>query len=416
MKIHFVFLSLVTIGSLLACNHRTTPTAPANVTTEEVPAPSGAPDTTLIQGNNQFALELYSYIRSDDQNVFFSPYSISAALAMTYAGARGESEKQMSKVLHFEADQKNFHPKYHGLLQYIEGLNQGENLELSTANAMFAQKEYIFLDSYFDLVKSNYGAGLQMLDFKNELEKSRLTINEWVATRTKNRIQNLIVEGMINEMARLVLVNAIYFNATWDVSFDEKETVKKMFYVTPETPVEAPFMHKEGAFKYLKGEQIQIAEIPYADSTLSMLVLLPDDAASMVKLEQELSFARYQAWIAQLLPTKINLLLPRFKTTSEFELSDVLKKMGMPHPFSLSADLSGMTGKKDLMIDKVIHKAFVDVNEKGTEAAAATAVIIRVKSAPVIPQFNVNRPFIFIIKENAHQNILFMGKINNPVK
>lgn len=415
MKFHMVLMTTVILSSLYCCNHRGTPTT-TEPKSQEAVVPIQDPDKALVQGNNKFALELYSNIRSDGKNVFFSPYSISAALAMTYAGARGESEKQMSAVLHFDLDQQKFHPKYRDLLVYIDGLNRGDSLELSTANAMFVQKEFPFLDSYIGLVKSYYGAGLQTVDFQHELEKARLTINDWVAQKTKNRIQDLIVQGMITELARLVLVNAIYYNGSWDVRFDEKETVEKPFYATPEKSHNVPFMHKKALFNYYQGEQVQIIEIPYIDSTLSMVVFLPEDKVSMGKLEQSLTAEQYNSWLSGMSVKEISLSLPKFKTTAEFELSDVLKKMGMPHPFSLSADLSGMTGKKDLMIDKVIHKAFVEVSEKGTEAAAATAVVIRLKSLPVTTEFNANRPFIFIIKENKYDNILFMGKINDISK
>jgi serpin B len=396
-----------------ACHRQTNPVTVVATPPSSFDVPIAQPDPALIQGNNEFALALYGQIKSDKENVFFSPYSISAALTMAYAGARGESEKQMSKVLHFDLNQERFHPKYRDLLKYIEGLNSGDSVALSTAQAMFAQKDYSFLDSYFNLVKSYYGAELQMVDFKLSLEKSRQTINDWVAVRTKNRIQNLIVQGMITELARLVLVNAIYFKASWDKGFDEKLTTSANFYPTPERAIAADFMKKEEVYQYRQDEGLQLVELPYCDSTISMLIFLPKDASAMQKAETLLQMeSTYTYWLSEMKPTKVKLLLPKFKITSEFELSEVLKKMGMPHPFSNSADLSGITGKNDLMIDKVIHKAFVEVSEQGTEAAASTAVVIRQKSAMILPEINVNRPFVFIIKDNKFGSILFMGRVN----
>lgn len=413
MKTSIMFFLLAMSIYTTAC-HRQATQIPADLPqTSIAEVPVELPDPGLIKGNNEFALELYQQIKSDKENVFFSPYSISAALAMTYAGARGESEKQMSKVLHFELNQQRFHPKYRDLLTYIGELNAGDSVELRTAQAMFAQKEYVFLDSYFNLVKAYYGSELQMVDFKNELEKSRLTINDWVAAQTKNRIENLIAQGMITELARLVLVNAIYFKASWDKGFDAKETFSGNFYPTPESPVKADFMKREDKYLYRMDEDLQLVEIPYSDSTLSMLIFLPKDAAAMQKAENLLQMeSTYTYWLSEMKETKVKILLPKFRVTSEFELSEVLKKMGMPHPFSNSADLSGITGKNDLMIDKVIHKAFVEVSEQGTEAAASTAVVIRQKNGMVVPEVNVNRPFLFVIKEKKYGSILFMGRVN----
>ncbi len=413
MKAHLILVAVV-LSSLLACHQKSVSTS--TVTPSE-PAlrPIEQPDPALIAGNNQFALELYREISTFDQNVFFSPYSISTALAMTYAGARGETEAQMSKVLHFDRDQQAFHPKVRDLLAYIEGLNNGDSVEMTTAQAVFAQRDFDFLDSYMGLMKQNYKAGVQLVDFKKELEKSRLLINDWVAKKTNDRIQNLIPQGMINQLARMVLVNAVYFKGSWSAAFDEKLTSAHSFFLPDGKSLQVPFMKKDNAvFKYYSDEDLQIAEIPYADSSMSLVILLPARQVSFSAFEQKLTSAQYSEWMKALKPEIINLMIPKFKTTSELELSDVLKKMGMPEAFSLQADFSGMDGKKDLMIDKVIHKAFVDVNEKGTEAAAATAVVIRQKTAIVRPGFIANRPFIMILKENKYDNILFMGRINNP--
>mgnify|MGYP000874280047 CR=1 FL=1 len=376
----------------------------------------GIIDSKMIESNNQFALELYRMIRAEDANTFFAPYSISAAMAMTYAGAREESARQISDVLHFSKNLNTFNRFYSGLLKYIRSLNQADSLELSTANALFAQVDYPFSDAYFKTISDYYGAGMQNLDFRNETEKSRGVINQWVEEQTKNKIQELLIPGILTELTRLVLVNAVYFNGNWKNAFDPSQNRKMDFYVKAGEPVMTEYMSYEGDFRYLEEDSLQIVELPYAGGKASMWVMLPSTHSAITILESKLSKEQLTIWNNHLSGKKIQLRIPKFKTTSEFELSDALKKMGMPHPFSLDADLSGMTGKKDLMIDKVVHKAFIEVNEKGTEAAAATAVVIRTKNGVEITRFFANKPFIFLIRENTYGGILFMGRINNPLK
>jgi serpin B len=414
MKSYSIVLMLALCAVLSQCKSAKEP-----VTDKSKPEPEitvgAVPDSLLIRGNTAFALDLYSYIRSDSKNVFFSPYSISTALAMTYAGARGESESQMSKVMHFDPKQSQFHPRYHSLINYISGLNQGDSLTLTTAQAMFAQKDFPFLENYINLVKLNYSAGLEMVDFKANVEQARQYINTWVAQHTNNRIENLIAQGMINELARLVLVNTIYFKASWNKAFNPADNTTGSFFITPEHPVKAMFMNREAEFLYKEETGLQVLSIPYIDSTMTMTIFLPQDVSAMEKTEQKLKSPEdLKSLIGGMSMKKVNISIPRFKMNSEFELSDVLKKMGMPHPFSDQADFSGMTGKKDLLIDKVIHKAFIEVSEKGTEASAATAVIIRLKSN-IVTRFIANRPFLFVITDTRYNNLLFMGRLNNPV-
>lgn len=413
MKTRLILFTIL-LSSLLACHPKKVTTSSTN--TGNIPLRAiEQPDPALVDANNQFALELYQQLSSYDKNVFLSPYSVTTALAMTYAGARSETEAQMSKVLHFDRDQDAFHLKMRDLIAYMSGLNKADSIEFSTAQSFFAQRDFRFLDSYITLLKQQYQSGMQLVDFKNELEKSRLLINDWVAKKTHDRIQNLIPQGMINQLARLVLVNAIYFKGSWSVAFDEKLTTPRSFFLPDGKSIQVPFMSKENTmFNYVSNDELQMAELPYADSSMSMLVILPARNVSFSALEQKMTSTVYNEWIRSLKPEIINLMMPKFSTTTDFELSDVLKKMGMPLAFSLQADFSGMDGKKDLMIDKVIHKAFVEVSEKGTEAAAATAVVIRQKTTILRPGLILNRPFMIILKENKYNSILFMGRINNP--
>jgi serpin B len=406
---------LVMLPFIAACSQKSSP--------KQHIAESGAsyteaekifPDTNMIRGNNQFAFDIYPYVRNEAANTFFSPFSISAAMAMTYAGAHGESEKQIREVMHFDARQTHFHPAYQALLQHIAALNRPDETEILTAHSVYAQKDYTFLADYFSLLSLNYYAEIQNLDFRKDAEGARKAINKRVGEQTKNKISELIAEGTLGDLTRLVLVNAIYYYGLWEKEFKVSDSRQLPFYVHAEQKVTADFMVMSSEFNYLETIQYKLVEIPYKGGGLSMLVYLPAGQQDINGLEKELHAAMYRKSIKSLSKTKIELYFPKFKTTSDFELSDVMKKMGMPHPFSHDADLSGMTGKQDLMIDKVIHQAFVEVNEKGTEAAAATAVVIREKSAPILPVFRADHPFIFIIKENTYHNILFMGRINNP--
>jgi serpin B len=372
-------------------------------------------DSILVRNNNLFALELYRQVSTAGANVFYCPFSISAALAMTYAGARGTTEAQMSRVLHFDTDQPRFHADYKELLKHLNSLEKKDSIEMSLANSMWVQKDYPFLSSYTDLVKKQYKAGLKNVDFRTELNKSRLAINKWVEDETNAKIKDLLVDGSLSDLTRLVLVNAIYFKGAWEKPFRAEDTRKMDFISSAEKTVNTDFMSVENKFAYAETEAIQVLELPYAGKSVSMIVFLPKQTDGIASLEKGFSIDNYYAWTTALKMQNAKVFLPKFSMTAEFELSDVLKKMGMTDAFSLTADFSGMTGTKDLLIDKVVHKAFIDVSEKGTEAAAATAVVIREKSMPVnVVTFRADHPFMFVLRDNATNNILFIGKVANP--
>jgi serpin B len=379
---------------------------------------------SLVEGNSAFAFELYQALRGKEGNLFYSPYSISLALAMTYAGARGETAQQMSDTLQFLLEQAKLHPAFNWLSAELAGRGQdaqgkdGEGFRLNIVNAIWGQKDYEFLSDFLDILAENYGAGLRILDFMNEAEQSRLAINDWVSERTEGRIEDLIPPGAINELTRLVLTNAIYFNAAWKYPFDEGLTADGPFHLLDGGQVAVPMMKQTGSFGYANGAGYQAVELPYDDGELSMLILLPD-AGNFEAFETGLQAQQVSDIINGLQYAQVALTMPRFEFESQFGLNDALIDMGMPDAFSPhDADFSGMNGKlgtERLFISDVVHKAFVAVDEAGTEAAAATAVIIGETALPRPPvEVTIDRPFIFLIRDIETGSILFVGRVLNP--
>jgi serpin B len=388
--------------------------------------PPEADTVAVIAGNSEFALELYVKLSGDPNvrpasgNLFFSPYSISTALAMTWAGARGETEKQMAEVLHFSLPQEQLHPAFGFLEKQLNAEGEERGYELSVANALWGQTGYGFLKEFLTLTKENYGAGLREVDFVNaaKREKARKTINSWVEKETKEKIKDLIPQGVLDALTRLVLTNAIYFKGDWAVEFDKKETTDSLFKISADKEVTVPLMYQKGDFKYAQEDKLQILELPYKGDELSMVVLLPTEVDGLAELEKSLRPKNLNRWLTLLRKQEVHVYLPKFKmTTGPLELSGILKAMGMKDAFSMAADFSGMTGSRDLFISNVLHKAFVAVDEKGTEAAAATAVVMTLTAVPVAsPVFRADHPFVFVIKDNRSGSILFMGRVVNPAK
>ena len=373
--------------------------------------------TAAVEGNNAFAVAMYGQLRSRSGNLFFSPESISTALAMAYAGARGDTASQMAKTLHFSLPPEQLHLAMGALLKDLNATHDA--YQLSVANALWAQHGYAFLDDYLNLLKNDYGAGLNQVDFKGATEAARQTINQWVEQKTQDKIKDLLQPGSLRSDTRLVLTNAIYFKGDWQTQFDKAQTKNEDFHLSQGQTATAPLMHREGGFNYFDGGTFQVLEIPYKSKELSMIVFLPKDIGGLGGLEQSLTAGNTQQWLRRLAPvSKVIVTMPKFKMTQEFELGATLGAMGMPKAFSSSADFSGMTGHRDFAISAIIHKAYVDVNEEGTEAAAATAVTMRamamrpVEQAP--PVFRADHPFIFVIRDNGSDSILFMGRVMDP--
>jgi len=374
----------------------------------------------LVEGNSAFAFELYQALREEEGNLFYSPYSISLALAMTYAGARDETAQQMADTLHFLLGQEKLHPTFNWLDAELakrgEGAEgkDGEGFRLNIVNAIWGQKDYEFLTDFLDVLAENYGAGLRILDFITETEKSRLTINDWVSDQTEGRIEDLIPQGAIDALTRLVLTNAIYFNAAWENPFDKKMTADGPFYLLDGGQVIVPMMKQTESFSYTEGEGYQAVELLYDGDELSMVIFLPE-AGQFEAFAEGLQAQQVDAIINDLQDTRVTLTMPRFEFDSEFSLKDTLAGMGMPIAFSGDADFSGMTGNQELSISDVVHKAFVAVDEAGTEAAAATSVIIKLTAVPEPPvEVTIDRPFIFLIRDIETGAILFIGRVMNP--
>lgn len=371
----------------------------------------------VVEGNNAFAVGLYAELRDRDDNLFFSPHSISTALAMTYGGARGETAAQMAKALHFELESKRLHPAFRTLQEDLIGGGRKRGYELSIANALWGQKGYGFLREFLDLTKTCYGSGFQEVDFVNATETARKTINAWVEKRTRDKIKELIRKEppILNTLTVLVLTNAIYFKGNWTSQFDEKLTKDAPFMATKERKINVPMMHQEGEFKYMEADALQALELPYVDNELSMTVLLPRKVDGLTDLENLLTADNLNKWVGSLRKKKIVIYLPKFKMTCDFRLEEDLMSMGMTDAFSGAADFSGMAGNKELFISAVLHKAFVDVNEEGTEAAAATAVVME-KARKEAFLFRADHPFIFLIRDNRSGSILFIGRVVNPLE
>lgn len=376
----------------------------------------------LVDGNNRFAFDLYQIIQDFDGNLFYSPYSISLALAMTYAGARGQTASQMVETLHFKLPPERFHPAFNLLDLTLHGRGKnlpeesGKGFTLNIVNALWGQEGYAFLAEFMDLLAENYGAGLRLVDFENEPESSRQLINDWVLEQTHDRIKDLIPQGVITDLTRLVLANAIYFQANWASPFEEPLTHEGQFTLLNGGKVSVPMMNQTKAHKYTRGQDYQALELPYLGHEMSMVILHPN-TDHFIEFENNLDAEQFMAIVAQLESTDLQLSMPKFEYEMNLPLATVLQDMGMEDAFMAElADFSGMDGRKELYVQDVLHKAFVAVDEKGTEAAAATAIVVGVESAPVEQiSVKIDSPFIFLIRDMETSSILFLGRVLNPL-
>lgn len=363
-------------------------------------------------GTEGFAFTLYRHLATEPGNLFFSPFSLETALAMTAAGARGETAAEMVKVLGFGDTGLN-HGAWQARWQALRPAEDSPN-QLNVANALWLQKDFHFLPDYLELVKRHYGAELSTVDYVQNLEGARSTINSWVEKQTREKITELLKPGVLKNDTRLVLTNAIYFYGQWMQAFDSRLTSPQPFHLGSAKSVEVPMMRGKRTLPFASMDGVSLIELPYLGEKLSMVIVLPDKVDGLSALEDRLTARQWEAWLDRLAPAEVSIALPRFKVTSEFRVDDPLKAMGMKSAFSSDADFSGMTGEKDLAISAVVHKAYVDVNEEGTEAAAATAVVLEKLMARPIPTFIADHPFAFLIRERSTATILFMGRLVDP--
>jgi serpin B len=366
--------------------------------------------------NAQLGFDLYRGVQGTSGNLFFSPYSISSALGMTYAGARGQTATEMASALRFTLASEQLHPSFNSIDLALHGRSQNSEstLKLNVVNAAWTQKGYEFKQEFLDILAESYGSGIRALDFTRAHEDARKTINNWVSYHTNHRIPELIGQGSLDGSTRLVLTNAVYFNASWKEKFEAVDTTSASFHLLDGSTMNVPTMHNALSVPYVDAEGYKAFELPYSNKDLAMTVILPD-SGRFSEIEQQLSVSFLDGVLAGMQETSVILGLPKVKMDSELPLKDLLIARGMVSAFQPGgADFSGMNGRTDLYIDDAIHKAFVSIAEEGTEAAAATAVTVRETSAPIGVDLTVNRPFVFMIRDRPTGTVLFIGRVVTP--
>ena len=425
MRIRPLATSVLFSVGLVACGgDGGTPTTPpgagvarsslARQTTPDVPPEDRA---AFASNNRDFALALYDRLRAEDGNAFLSPYSISTALAMTFAGAEGETERQMRTALRFELPEERLHPAFNWTALELDGRGEGARgsddgaFRLQVVNSTWAQDGYPFLDTYLDTLALHYGSAVYLLDFEHDPDGAREVINQWVEDQTENRIEDLIPPGVITPITTLVLTNAIYFNAAWNVPFKEEMTADGTFHRLDGTTSTVPLMHQTAEHRYAEGDGWQAVELRYDAEELAMIFVLPADER-FDEIEAALP-SSYDAIAAALTEHITTVTLPRFEFRAEYALREPLEALGMIDAFTGDADFSAMDGTRSLFIQAVIHQAFVSVNEAGTEAAAATAVVVGRTSAPEPATIALDRPFLFFIVDHPTGEILFLGRVTD---
>ena len=387
------------------------------------PNAANAVPATLVHGNNQFAFDLYAKMANSPGNLFFSPHSISTALAMTYAGARGTTREQMQQVLHFPEDDASVHAGFSALLDQWAADEEKGGCILRSANGLWAQKGYPFSKPYLRVLRESYGAEADNVDFRAHANAAVAAINEWVAEATEERIRNIVSSGNIDEWTRLVLANAVYFKGDWKYPFKPSGTYPGKFHMTPDATAPVRLMCQTDHFSYAETDSLQVIQLPYKGG-LSMVVVLPKKVDGLAEVERALTSEVCETLLSTMRTEEVVLFIPEFRMEYGIELGDTLEAMGMVDAFGNSADLSGMVDHSKrpddpLYVSAVLHRAFVEINEEGTEAAAATVVVNPPVSAvpeqkkmPVI--FRANHPFLFLIRDTRSGSILFMGRFAGP--
>ncbi|XP_036414153.1 leukocyte elastase inhibitor-like isoform X2 [Colossoma macropomum] len=379
---------------------------------------------SLSVANTNFAFNLFEKIRESNKkgNVFYSPLSISSALAMVSLGAAGNTEAQMSETLHFSKAKDDIHIGFNKLITELN--KPGAPYALSLANRLYGEKTYRFVEKFLGDTKTQYHAELETVDFKSNAEAARVNINTWVEKHTQKKIKDLLAEGDVDQLTRLVLVNAIYFKGNWDRKFESNKTVEVNFQLNKKDTKPVQMMHQKAKFHlaYIPSMDCQILEMPYVGNELSMLIMLPkeikDDTTGLEKLEKNLTYETFKEWTQPNMMdhVEVQVALPRFKLEETYDMKELLVSMGMVDAFDpIKCDFSRMSPCDDLVLSKVVHKSFVEVNEEGTEAAAATAAIMMMRCAMPFPEsFVADHPFLFFIRHNATQSILFCGRFCSP--
>jgi serpin B len=369
--------------------------------------------SAVIAANNQFALDFYSNVtQQESSSIFFSPWSMSAAFAIAYEGARGTTAEEIQSVFGFPADDS---VRKSSFAAVQKDLNENDsNYTLNTANALWVKEGYQLSEDYVSTARQYYDSEVANVDFKGNEGVGQ--INKWIESKTNNKIKDLIPPGSTNAFTRLIITNAVYFNGTWSIEFDEADTSEEDFHVNANKTVTVPMMKLQNEFfNYVETDELQVLEMPYQGGKVSMLLLLPHNGIDNSSIEQSLTLDKLEQLSGELQNQTIDVNIPKFKLETDYTLYSMLADMGMPTPFNDgAADFSGITEQERLFIAAAVHKAFVDVNEKGTEAVAATGITMTVSSYQPIPVFRADRPFIFIIQDSETGNILFMGRVADP--
>lgn len=381
------------------------------------PPPPWTDDMSAVAGgNDRFALDLYAQLATDKENkgknLFFSPYSVHSALAMTATGARGATREQMAKVLHLPNDDAKLFAAG-DLGRYYA--HPRKDFELNVANALWGQKGFPWRPEWVGQQEARFGAGFREADFRSNPDGERDRINRWVEEQTRERIKELLVPLQIDRDTAMVLVNAIYFKGAWATQFDPKKTAPAPFLCDDNTKLDVPMMHGELKAGYMyTADGVQMAELPYRGGELSMVLVMPARRDDLASLEKKLTPAALDKWLSALRDrAELQVSLPKFRVESRFELPEHLKALGMTDAFARGrADFGGMLPSPPVFVSAVAHKAFVEVGEEGTEAAAATAVVMGADSGP--PSFYANRPFLILIRDTKRGTILFMGRVMRP--
>jgi len=404
----FLRLAIIVLAVGVSAASATAGDAPASAVGGKPMAAAG-----VVDGNTVFAVDLYKYLAKSPGNSFFSPLSISKACAMTYAGARGETADEMRRTLHFSLPDDRFHPVMGALLS--EKQADDVPYRMSMADALWGQKDYPFSERFLAQVAEDYKGGLQLVDFAASPEPARQAINKWAEDRTNGRIKNLLSADSVTPDTRLVLTNAVYFKGNWLRRFAKERTHDAPFHVSATETRSVPLMSQEGLFGYSRDADCRVIELPYAGEAISMILILPEAVDGLSRIERDLTADWLKQLTGGLRQREVRVEIPRFRLTKTLELSKTLADLGMPRAFDMRADFSGMSeGRGEpLHISQVRHKAFVDVNEEGTEAAAATAVVLETKSARQ-ETFRADHPFLFVIRDVRSGSILFLGRLSDP--
>lgn len=392
---------------------------------------------SLVEANTNFAVDLLKWMekKHSTENIFFSPFNITAALSMVHLGSRGNTADEMGKVLHFDkitgsqsstdllsspAQCDKPGGPHNQFKELLAAINQPtNNYTLSTANRLYASNIYEFRQQYLQCSKDLYHAELERVDFENAAEAVRKQINSWVESQTNGKITDLFPKGSITRATVLTLVAAIYFKGKWKTEFDPSNTHEADFWITKDRSKKVQMMSQRGKFNLARiaNPAMRVLEFPYDKEGLSMFILLPDHKGATDEIVRQLTSAKLQEWTSStsMENTEMRVFLPKFKMEAAYPLISILREMGMNDVFiSGKADLSGMSENNDLVVSEVLHKSYIEVNEEGTEAAAATGAVVVVTSAPIIPEFKVDSPVIFLIRHNPTKSILFVGKVSSP--